>query len=131
MKRMLACHWYATSNRYQGVAGGLHPVTLAHTPRFLPWANLQRAHRRSNRMRWILWLLTGAAIMIAIVLAAALLGLARLNPWLARRLARSSAAASLLGLLCDVAFLSLTSKRDGATGVSDTAHRRTTGCNRR
>lgn len=47
-------------------------------------------------MRWILWLLAGLALVLAILLATALLGFARLNPWLARRLAVSSLAAGLL-----------------------------------
>jgi hypothetical protein len=56
-------------------------------------------------MRYILWLLTGAALALAILLAIVLLGFARLNPWLARRFARSAAAAALLAFLFEVALL--------------------------
>jgi hypothetical protein len=52
-------------------------------------------------MRWILWLLVGLALVLAILLATAMLGLARLNPWLARRLATGSLAAGLLRICFD------------------------------
>jgi hypothetical protein len=56
-------------------------------------------------MRWILWLLTGVAFGLAILLAILILGLARLNPWLARRLATSSLAAGALRAACDLGVL--------------------------
>lgn len=56
-------------------------------------------------MRWILWALSGVAIITAIGLGALLLGLARLNPWLARRLATGRLAAAVLLLVCETAWL--------------------------
>ncbi|HEX6962071.1 MAG TPA: hypothetical protein VF175_09410 [Lacipirellula sp.] len=60
-------------------------------------------------MRWILWLLAGLALVLAILLATAFLGLARLNPWLARRLATGSLAAGLLRIGFELGIQSLSS----------------------
>jgi hypothetical protein len=59
-------------------------------------------------VRYILWLLTGATLALAILLGFALIGLARLNPWLARRLATSAAAAGALRLACKIGVAHLT-----------------------
>jgi hypothetical protein len=56
-------------------------------------------------MRWILWLLTGVVLALAILLAIALLTFARLNPWLARRLATGSLAAGMLLALYDLVMV--------------------------
>ena len=63
-------------------------------------------------MRYVLWLLTGAVLALAIVLGFALIGLARLNPWFARRLARSAAAAALLGFLVEMGLLVCMGRRE-------------------
>jgi hypothetical protein len=59
-------------------------------------------------MRYILWLLTGAALALAILLGFALIGLARLNPWFARRWATSSLAAGALRVACKFGVAHLT-----------------------
>ena len=63
-------------------------------------------------MRYVLWLLSGAVLAPPIVLGFALLGLARLNPWLARRLARSAAASALLGFLVEMGLLVCADRRE-------------------
>ena len=51
---------------------------------------------------WLLWILLGIALAVAILLCAILLGLARLVPSLARRLARSGLAVAALAAVWDV-----------------------------
>ena len=51
---------------------------------------------------WLLWILMGIALAVAILLSAFLLGLARLVPSLARRLARSALAVTVLAAVWDV-----------------------------
>jgi hypothetical protein len=63
-------------------------------------------------MRWIVWLLMGIALALAMALGACLIALARLNPWLARRLAGSSLAAAALLFFWEIAMLRLDSRRD-------------------
>ncbi len=63
-------------------------------------------------MRWIIWLLMGIGLALAVLLAASILFLARINPWFARRLARSSLAAGVLGLFCEIALLAVRRKRE-------------------
>jgi hypothetical protein len=63
-------------------------------------------------MRYVLWLLCGAVLALAILVGVALIGVARLNPWLARRLARSALAAAALALCYELALLTLTANRD-------------------
>ena len=58
-------------------------------------------------MRYVLWLLSGAVLAIAILVGVALIGLARLNPWLARRLAVSALAAAALRLCIELTLLCL------------------------
>jgi hypothetical protein len=58
-------------------------------------------------MRQILWLLSGLIILIAILLAVFVLILARLNPWLARRLANSGLAAGVLLACYDLAVVAM------------------------
>lgn len=58
-------------------------------------------------MRWVLWALSGLVLLTAIVLGTMLLGVARLNPWLARRLAGGALAAALLGIACDAAWMAV------------------------
>jgi hypothetical protein len=53
---------------------------------------------------WLIWILMGIALALAILLCAFLLGLARLVPSLARRLARSALAVAVLAFLWDVAM---------------------------
>ncbi len=63
-------------------------------------------------MRWVLWILTGIGLLLAIILGACILGLARLNPWLTKRLAGSALAAGLLMLVCETALLAWQPRRD-------------------
>jgi hypothetical protein len=63
-------------------------------------------------MRWVVWLLAGLGLFLAIILGACLIGAARLNPWLARRLARGPLASAMLLLLCDAAVAILLPHRD-------------------
>ena len=62
-------------------------------------------------MRWILWLLSGIALAVVILVAASALLLARLNPWLARRVATSRFAGAVLLLIFDVAAFSVHKSR--------------------
>ena len=57
-------------------------------------------------MRWIGWLLVGFALVLLILIALVLIGFARLSPSLARRLAASSLAAGLLGILVELGIQS-------------------------
>jgi hypothetical protein len=54
----------------------------------------------------------GIGLALAVLLAASILFLARINPWFARRLARSSLAAGVLGLFCEIALLAVRRKRE-------------------
>ena len=51
---------------------------------------------------WLIWILMGIALAVAILLCAIVLGLARLVPGLARRLARSAVAVAALAAIWDV-----------------------------
>ena len=58
-------------------------------------------------MRQVLWLFSGFVILIAILLAVFMLIVARINPWLARRLATSSLAAGVLLAFYDLAVVAM------------------------
>jgi hypothetical protein len=61
---------------------------------------------------WLLWILMGIALAVAILLCAILLGLARLVPSLARRLARSGLAVGVLATVWDVTMAVVQPGRD-------------------
>jgi hypothetical protein len=54
-----------------------------------------------------MWLLSGLLILLAILLGVFMLVLARLNPWLARRLAGSGLAAGVLLAVYDLAVVAM------------------------
>jgi hypothetical protein len=62
-------------------------------------------------MRWVLWLLMGIALALAMLLGVLVLAAARLNPWLARRLAGSGLAVGALRLCWDVFALRMNARR--------------------
>jgi hypothetical protein len=61
---------------------------------------------------WTAWALMGVAISLAIILANCLIGVARLSPWLGRRIARSALAAAALRIGCQIAAGMLLPRRD-------------------
>jgi len=63
-------------------------------------------------MRWIVWLLVGIGLLLGIILGALVIGAARLNPWLARRMAGSALATAMLLLLWEIAVTVLLPHRD-------------------
>lgn len=63
-------------------------------------------------MRWIVWLLVGIGLLLGIILGAFVIGAARLNPWLARRMAGSALATAMLLLLWEIAMAVLLPHRD-------------------
>ncbi len=61
---------------------------------------------------WTAWALTGVAISLAILVATCLIGLARLSPWLGRRMARSALAVAALRFACQITAGLLLPRRD-------------------
>ncbi|MBA3482581.1 MAG: hypothetical protein H0T51_12270 [Pirellulales bacterium] len=61
---------------------------------------------------WTAWALMGVAISLAILIATCVLGVARLSPWLGRRMARSALAVAALRFSCQIAAGLLLPPRD-------------------
>jgi hypothetical protein len=61
---------------------------------------------------WTAWALTGIALSLAILIAACLIGIARVSPWAGRWMARSGLAVAALRFVCQVAASVLLPRRD-------------------
>jgi hypothetical protein len=61
---------------------------------------------------WTAWALMGVAISLAILVATCLIGIARLSPWLGRRIARSALAVAALRFTCQIAAGLLLPRRE-------------------
>jgi hypothetical protein len=61
---------------------------------------------------WTAWALMGVAISVAIVVATFLIGVARISPWLGRRIARSGLAVAGLRMAYQIAAGLLLARHD-------------------
>ena len=61
---------------------------------------------------WTAWALMGVALTLAIIVANCLIGVARLSPWLGRRIARSALAVAAFRFSCQIAAGLLLPRRD-------------------